>query len=130
MSTELNDQKYPKPEQRQIFYDTLIGRLQAIPGIAVGVASPRRFRSVEAKDAGSRSTASQRRRTGNSRASPTSRSAARYFDTVGAAIRRGRALTDADGAPGAEVAVVNERFAAQHLPERGSDRPAHPAVDG
>src|SRR4029450_11825569 len=40
----------------------------------------------------------------------------RYFDVVGATIRRGRALTDTDGAPGAEVAVVNERFVAQYFP--------------
>ena len=31
-------------------------------------------------------------------------------------MRRGRALTDTDGAPGAEVAVVNDRFVAQYFP--------------
>jgi putative ABC transport system permease protein len=40
----------------------------------------------------------------------------RYFDAVGLSLRRGRAFTSADGAPGGEVAVVNERFAARFFP--------------
>jgi putative ABC transport system permease protein len=36
-----------------------------------------------------------------------------YFSTLGVSLRRGRAFTATDGRPGAEAAVVNDRFAAQ-----------------
>ena len=39
----------------------------------------------------------------------------RFFETLGAVPRRGRALTDADGATAEPVAVVNETFARQYL---------------
>jgi predicted permease len=40
----------------------------------------------------------------------------RYFDAIGVAARRGRVLNATDGTPGAEAAVVNERFAARFFP--------------
>ena len=129
MSTGLPDQKYPKPEQRQIFYESLLGRLQAIPGMqSVSLASAIPFGGSEG-----------RRLEVDGKPAPSDGQlprvayiaiSSRYFETLGATVRRGRAFTDTDGAAGAEVAVVNERFAAQHFPEGGSDRPAHPAVDG
>jgi len=36
-----------------------------------------------------------------------------YFPTLGVSLRRGREFAAGDGQPGAEVAIVNERFAAQ-----------------
>jgi len=38
-----------------------------------------------------------------------------YFDTMGLKIVRGRALTDLDGTPGHESALVNQRFVAMHF---------------
>jgi len=38
-----------------------------------------------------------------------------YFDTLGIKLQRGRSLTDADGTPGHEAAIVNQRFAAMHF---------------
>jgi putative ABC transport system permease protein len=39
-----------------------------------------------------------------------------YFDTLGVRIVRGRTFNDADGTPGHESAVVNQRFVAMHFP--------------
>jgi putative ABC transport system permease protein len=116
MRTGLPDQKYPKPEQRQIFYETLLARVRAIPGmqsaaiassIPFGGSDGRRL-EIEGKPAPSDG---QLPRIAYITISP------RYFDVVGATIRRGRAFTETDGAPGAEVVIVNERFAAQHFPK-------------
>ena len=115
MRTGLPDQKYPKPEQRQLFYETLVGRLEAIPGMqAAAIASAIPFGGSEGRrleiDGRPVDAGTQLPRVAYITIS------ARYFDVVGAPVRRGRALTDADGGPGAEVAIVNERFAAQHFP--------------
>ena len=40
-----------------------------------------------------------------------------FFDTVGATLRRGRGFDARDGAPGTEVAIVNQRFAAKFFPD-------------
>jgi predicted permease len=39
-----------------------------------------------------------------------------YFDTLGVKVIRGRTFNDADGTPGHESAVVNQRFVAMHFP--------------
>src|SRR5207245_11361403 len=38
-----------------------------------------------------------------------------YFDTIGVPIVRGRNLSDADGTPGHEAALVNQRFVSMHF---------------
>jgi putative ABC transport system permease protein len=38
-----------------------------------------------------------------------------YFDTLGVRLLRGRAFTDADGTPGHEAAIVNQRFVTMHF---------------
>jgi len=40
----------------------------------------------------------------------------RYFDVLGARLLRGRMFTDAEGAPGHESVVVNQRLVAMHFP--------------
>ena len=115
MRTGLPDLKYPKPEQRQLFYESLLARVQAIPGMQVSaIASAVPFGGSEG-----------RRLEIDGRPAPADGQlpriayitiSSRYFDVVGATMRRGRALTDTDGAPGAEVAVVNDRFVAQYFP--------------
>ena len=114
MSIGLPDQKYPKPEQRQIFYDSLLTRLQTIPGMqasAIASAIPfggsdRRRLEIDGRPV----AAEQQPRVAYIAISP------RYFDVVAAALRRGRGFTETDGGTGAEVAIVNERFAAQFFP--------------
>ncbi len=41
--------------------------------------------------------------------------APRYFETVGVTLLRGRAFDDADGMPGRENAIVNQRFASMYF---------------
>jgi putative ABC transport system permease protein len=38
-----------------------------------------------------------------------------YFDTLGVKLQRGRTFTDADGTPGHEAAIVNQRFVTMHF---------------
>jgi putative ABC transport system permease protein len=38
-----------------------------------------------------------------------------YFDTLGVRVIRGRTFTDADGTPGHEAAIINQRFASMHF---------------
>jgi putative ABC transport system permease protein len=38
-----------------------------------------------------------------------------YFDTLGIKLQRGRGFTDADGTPGHEAAIVNQRFVTMHF---------------
>jgi len=42
---------------------------------------------------------------------------ARYFETLGIPLLRGRVLEERDGAPGREAAVVNQRFATTYFPD-------------
>ena len=140
MRVGLNDQKYPKPEQRQLFYETLLARLQAIPGMqSASIASAIPFGGSEGRrlEIDGRPAASG----GQPPRVAYITIAGQYFDVLGTSLRRGRALTPADGAPGAEVAIVNERFAAQHFPNEdplgrrirlltGDGRPAPPPPAG
>jgi putative ABC transport system permease protein len=114
MSIALPDQKYPKPEQRQIFYESLLTRLQSTPGMQVSaIASAIPFGGSDSRrlevDGKPVSAETQKPRVAYIAISP------RYFDVVAAPLRRGRGFTESDGAPGAEFAIVNERFAAQHF---------------
>jgi putative ABC transport system permease protein len=112
MRTQLIDTKYPKPEQRQAFFDAVQARVRAVPGVSgvalattlpLGGAGDFKF-EIEGRPLPDAST---RPRVSTVDISP------RYFETVGAALQRGREFQAADGAPGSEVAVVNQRLAAQ-----------------
>jgi putative ABC transport system permease protein len=112
---QLPGQKYATPEQRHIFYDTLMTRLQAIPGMqAATIATAVPFGGSEGRgmDIDGRPVA---------RPEDAPRTAlvmvgASYLDVMGLSVRRGRNLRDTDGAPGSENVMVNERFATQHFP--------------
>jgi predicted permease len=114
MTVGLPEQKYPKPEQRRIFYDSLLTRLESVPGMhasAIASAIPfggsdRRRLEIDGRPAVAET---DKPRVGYIAISP------RYFDVVAAPLRRGRSFSEADGGPGGEVAIVNERFAAQHF---------------
>jgi putative ABC transport system permease protein len=109
MRTTLPNQKYPQPEQRRIFYDALMARLQAIPGMqgaAIATAIPfggseGRALEIEGRPV---ARAEDAPRTSIVSISPS------YFDVVGVAMQRGRGFREGDGAAGSETAVVNERF--------------------
>ena len=115
LQIQLPTQKYPKPEERRIFYDSLMARLRAIPGMQTAtIATAIPFGGSEGRtleiDGRPAAKPEEAPRTSVVTISPS------YFDVMGVAMRRGRALTDADGAPGAENVVVNERFVTRFFP--------------
>ncbi|MEO8076139.1 MAG: ABC transporter permease, partial [Acidobacteriota bacterium] len=112
MRLSLAETKYPKAEQRQLFYDALLPRLQAVPGIAaasiasappVSGADPRGL-EIEGRPA---LNTPKPPRVSTLFVSET------YFDTLGVTIRQGRPLRRTDGVTGSEGAVVNARFVSQ-----------------
>ncbi len=114
MRTQLVESKYPKPEQRRIFFEALQARIRALPGVtqaamasALPLGGTGEFRfEIEGRPT---SDASSRPRVSVVDAGPG------YFETLGVTIQRGRAFREADGAPGAEVIVINQRLATEYL---------------
>ncbi len=112
LRTQLVESKYPKPEQRQIFYDSLLARLRALPGVTqAGMASTlplsgsgSSLYEIEGRPV---STAPTRPRVSVVDAGPG------YFETLGVQALRGRVIRETDGAPGAEVIVINQRLASE-----------------
>ncbi|HUF47329.1 MAG TPA: ABC transporter permease [Vicinamibacterales bacterium] len=115
MRVQLADARYREPASRTAFFDALGPRVAAIPGVeAVSLST-----SLPLAGTGSRGFEID----GRPAVTPENRPAASavtitpdFFDTVGVAMARGRAFTATDGAPGSEVVIVNERFAAQFFP--------------
>jgi putative ABC transport system permease protein len=112
MRLQLPNTKYPKPELRQAFYDRLEPRLASVAGaeaVAVTTAVPpqgggRREIEIEGRPVTS----------GTARPSVTTVTISPgFFETVGAPLRAGRRFAEADGKPGAETVIINQRFAAE-----------------
>jgi putative ABC transport system permease protein len=112
MRTQLVESKYPKPEQRQIFFDALQRHIRALPGVThaalastlpLGGAGQSKF-EIEGQPAGD---PAKRPRVSVVDAGPG------YFETLGVTLQRGRAFAEADGAPGSEVIVINRRLATE-----------------
>jgi predicted permease len=106
---------YPTPELRSQFFERLAPRLATLPGAdaaAVTTSMPPfglwgRDLLIDGRaDPGK----GKRLDSGFVAVSPS------FFDTVGAPVRRGRGFDARDGGKGAEVAIVNERFAAKFFP--------------
>jgi predicted permease len=118
MQLQLSGDKYQKPEARREFFERLQPRLAAIPGteaVAITTGMPpfgsgtRRF-EVDGRPSPKFDDAPQ---TGAITISPS------FFAAAGVSVIRGRGLTDADGATGAENVVINQRMVDQHF--RGED---------
>jgi putative ABC transport system permease protein len=114
LRTQLVESKYPKPEQRQIFFDALLARLRALPGVTgaamastlpLAGAGGSRF-EIEGRPV---TDPANRPRVSVVDAGPG------YFETLGVTIQRGRSFREADGTPGAEVIVINQRLATELL---------------
>jgi putative ABC transport system permease protein len=115
MSVQLPDAKYSTADQRRIFYDSLMGRLQAIPGMrSVAIATSVPFAGSEGR--GLEIEGRPPAKPEEAPRTSTITVSANYFDAMDAAIRRGRSLRESDGAPGSEVVVVNERFVTRFFP--------------
>ena len=114
LRTQLVESKYPKPEERRIFFDALQQRIRALPGVThaalastlpLGGAGEFKF-EIEGQPFSNETT---RPRVAVVDAGPG------YFETLGVAVQRGRAFVEADGAAGAEVIVINRRLATEYF---------------
>jgi putative ABC transport system permease protein len=116
MSLALPERKYPSIEQRLAFYQQIQERLHANQRIrAVTVASNAPlmggFRRLLAVDGRPPASGEQPPSVTMLTVDP------RYFETIGLPLLRGRAFSDADGAPGQASAIVNTRFVQMHFPK-------------
>jgi len=114
MRLALPNQKYPTLEQRRAFYDRLDQRLAVIGGIQaatittnmpLGGGTPRLLAIDGHQPADGEQPQTVTQLT----------IGARYFETMGLRILRGRVFDDLDGTPGHDSAVVNQRFASMHF---------------
>jgi putative ABC transport system permease protein len=112
LRTQLVESKYPKPEQRQIFFDALQRRIRALPGVTnaalasslpLGGTGQFKF-EIEGQPV---SDGPRRPRVSVVDAGPG------YFETLGVTLQRGRAFSETDGTPGSEVIVINRRLATE-----------------
>jgi len=106
--------KYPKPESRTALYQHIEERLRGISAIQASAitTNPPMFGGLLRQLAveGRSVTPGERL----PEVTMVSISAG-YFDTLGVKVVRGRSLTDADGTPGHEAALVNQRFVGMHF---------------
>ena len=118
MRLALANEKYPTPAQKTSFYDRLDERLGALPGVkSVTLAT-----AVPLGGGLSRQLDLEARPRAAGEAVPTVTMVLvgpRYFQTIGLPLLRGRPLNRADGTPGHEAVVVNQRFVAMHF--KGED---------
>ena len=116
MRMGLTEAKYPTPEARMAFYERVMPKLSAIAGaeaVAIttnvpGFGAGRRRMEIDGRPVPPKWE--ERPEVGTTIVSPG------FFRTTGIEMLRGRAFAETDGAPGAEVVVVDQRFAAQHFP--------------
>jgi putative ABC transport system permease protein len=115
MRLSLPSQKYRTPEARMAFYDRLAPRLSSIAGaesVAVtnyvpGFGAGQRRMEIDGRPIPPRWE--DRPEISTATVSPE------FFRTAAIDIVRGRTFRETDGAPGSEVVIVNQRFAAEHF---------------
>jgi putative ABC transport system permease protein len=108
--------KYGTPELRRAFYDRLVQRVAAIPGVeraALTTSVPPFGAWIHGVDVDGRPP----RRPGEHASDAAIVTITPGFLAVAAVpLHRGRALTDSDGMPGGETTIVSEGFAAAFFP--------------
>jgi predicted permease len=108
--------KYATPELRQAFYERLMQRITAMPGVesaALTTSVPpfgAWFRGIDVEGRAPRKPDERAPEAAVVTITPG------FFATAGVQLHRGRAFTASDGMPGSETAIVNESFAAKLLP--------------
>jgi putative ABC transport system permease protein len=108
--------RYPLPADRVAFQQRLEERLRALPSMEAATiasnapASGALFRTLKIEGREMTDTNDRLPIVGAISVAPG------YFDALDLSIGRGRAFTEADGAPGAEAVIVNEPFVAQYFP--------------
>jgi predicted permease len=117
MQVNLNDRRYPTSEDRNAFARRLTERLAGI-GALEAVTTASNF--PLGGGAGLELTIDGRTDPNARRPIVTMLSVgAKYFDTVGIRILRGRGFTDSDQTPGRGAVIVNQRFADMYF--KGED---------
>ena len=114
MMLQLSGKKYEEPDARRSFFERLQPRLAEIPGteaVAITTAVPPFGSGTRRLDVDGRPTPKfdDAPQVAAVTISPS------FLDAAGVPIVRGRGLTDAEGAKGAENVLINERMAAQHF---------------
>jgi len=108
--------KYPQPAQQMVVWDDLMDRLDGstlLSGHALTTSLPLSGGGVEGVDLDGRAA-----EPGDTRPEVTTLSVTDgYFEVLGLAMVQGRSFEREDGAPGEEVAIVNQRFVDVHFPE-------------
>jgi predicted permease len=115
MRMQLPPEKYPTAESRARFFEQLQPRLDAIPGVtgsALATSVPPLTDEQWRFEIDGRPPIDDERRPflATVTVTPT------YFDLLGVKMSRGRALNDADGAPGAQNVVISKHMADVHFP--------------
>ena len=126
MRLNLSDKRYPDADARRRFHERLSAELAAVPGAAsVTVAShpPLAGAMRRPLDVDGRPADKSVRRPAVS----VVLIGDRYFGTLGLSLKRGREFAVKDGTPGAETAIVNERFVGRYFPGERTHRPANQA---
>jgi putative ABC transport system permease protein len=118
LGVTLGGDAYDSPEERQAFFDQLIPRIQAVPGvIAAGATSklplrggtngPAFTEEMIAQDPG-----------GNGLLTETSTVAGEYFEAMGISLLAGRTLIPEDADEAAPGVVINQAAAQRFWPEQ------------
>jgi putative ABC transport system permease protein len=117
LETSLPREEYKEKNKRIDFYQQLLARVTALPGVTkVGAVNIVPFSS---EDDGSRFEIVGQAPFPKDRQPYTSMRAATpgYFDAIGTSLRRGRLFTGQDDARATAVVLVNETFARKFLPQ-------------
>ena len=115
MRVRLPEAKYGTPDARRAFFDRLEPRLRAIPGVEAAAIT----NGVPPHDGGERLLEVDSPQVPAGTAPVfvgTVTITPEFFAVLQAPLIRGRNFTGADGAPGLEAVVVNQRLAAQFFP--------------
>jgi putative ABC transport system permease protein len=119
MRLTLPNEKYPTSGQRRAFYDRLDQRLIGIQGVKAATITT----NIPLNGGPPRLLAIDGREPAANEQPPTVTQVtigARYFETLGTKLLRGRSFDDLDGTPGHDNVIVNQRFVAMHF---GTDDP-------
>src|SRR5262245_17375828 len=114
-AVELPDARYPKPEQATAFYQTLLDRVKAMPGVeAVSAVVPQPLSGdtmMISFDIEGRNIPKGERPVSHFRSISLD-----YFSVMKIPLLAGRAFTERDDAHSPGVVIVNETFAKRHFP--------------
>ena len=109
-------QKYPTPAQAAEFYQSLLIRVRALPGItAAGINSNAPFTGIDRTD--TYIVEGQEQQTGLVPIAQVRSISPEFFRAMGMPLQRGRDFSDADSDASMPVAIVDETLAHQYWPD-------------